>query len=301
MLNPLWLKTFITLIETGHFTRTAERLFMTQPGVSQHIKKLEETCGYSLIERNNKSFEITPQGKMIYDYGKELQTRETQLLANLEPDSAHHGKIVLACSGSLALLLYPRLLDLQCKYSKLITYVEAAPNRKIKTDILSGAADLGIITSQIHDKRIDSQALSVEPLCLMFPANYTFKDGLNTSDLKKIGLINHPDAEHYLSRFCAHSEDRILSTLRFEQLPITGYVNQLSQILLPVAKGLGFTILPLSALENFVHKQNINVYQPAITTAETLYLITKRRTRTPKRFATVITEIRKVLTRQSED
>lgn len=73
MLNPLWLKTFITLIETGHFTRTAERLFMTQPGVSQHIKKLEQACGHPLIERNNKSFEITQQGKMLFDYAKESQ------------------------------------------------------------------------------------------------------------------------------------------------------------------------------------------------------------------------------------
>jgi DNA-binding transcriptional LysR family regulator len=45
MLNPNWLKTFVTLIDTGHFTKTAEKLFMTQPGVSQHINKLENSCG----------------------------------------------------------------------------------------------------------------------------------------------------------------------------------------------------------------------------------------------------------------
>ena len=32
MLNPVWLHTFKTLIEVGHFTQTAEKLFMTQPG-----------------------------------------------------------------------------------------------------------------------------------------------------------------------------------------------------------------------------------------------------------------------------
>ena len=37
MLNPVWLETFITLVDTGHFTQTAEKLHMTQPGVSQHI------------------------------------------------------------------------------------------------------------------------------------------------------------------------------------------------------------------------------------------------------------------------
>ncbi|MFT6927030.1 MAG: DNA-binding transcriptional LysR family regulator [Psychromonas sp.] len=38
MLKPFWLNTFKTLIEVGHFTQTAEKLNMTQPGVSQHIK-----------------------------------------------------------------------------------------------------------------------------------------------------------------------------------------------------------------------------------------------------------------------
>ena len=54
MLNPNWLKTFVTLIDTGHFTKTAEKLFMTEPGVSQHISKLEKACGHALIHRDRK-------------------------------------------------------------------------------------------------------------------------------------------------------------------------------------------------------------------------------------------------------
>lgn len=295
MLNPLWLKTFVTLIETGHFTRTAERLFMTQPGVSQHIKKLEQACGHPLIERNNKSFEITTQGRAIFDYAKASQTREARVLASLEADAADHGNVLLACSGSMALLLYPRLLDLQCKYPRLITHVEAAPNRKIKADILNGVADLGIVTNPTHDKRMISQMLSEEPLCLMLPAHHTRTQAINIEDLQQLGLINHPDAEHYFDRFCAYSGEPGFAELRFEQLPVTGYVNQLSQILLPVAKGLGFTILPLSALENFTHKEHIAIYQPKQPITETLYLITKHRQSMPKRFATVIAEIKQTL------
>ena len=51
MLNPQWLRTFQTLVDIGHFTRTAEMLNMTQPGVSQHIRKLEQACGYNLLNR----------------------------------------------------------------------------------------------------------------------------------------------------------------------------------------------------------------------------------------------------------
>ena len=63
MLNATWLETFVTLTEIGHFTRAAEKLNMTQPGVSQHLRKLEEQVGQSLIAQEGKSFTLTPAGE----------------------------------------------------------------------------------------------------------------------------------------------------------------------------------------------------------------------------------------------
>jgi len=54
VLNASWLETFTTLCDIGHFTRTADRLAMTQPGVSQHIRKLEQQVGQPLILREGK-------------------------------------------------------------------------------------------------------------------------------------------------------------------------------------------------------------------------------------------------------
>ncbi|MGY0583116.1 MAG: LysR family transcriptional regulator, partial [Paraglaciecola chathamensis] len=51
MINPIWLKTFCTLVDLGHFTKTADVLFMTQSGVSQQIKKLEEQLATPLLIR----------------------------------------------------------------------------------------------------------------------------------------------------------------------------------------------------------------------------------------------------------
>ena len=67
MLNAQWLETFVTLCETGHFTRAAEQLNMTQPGVSQHLQKLEAQIGQSLISRQGKSFSPTPAGEAVLE------------------------------------------------------------------------------------------------------------------------------------------------------------------------------------------------------------------------------------------
>ena len=62
-LNSLWLKSFTVLCEERHFTRAAERLNMTQPGMSQHIAKLEEQLGVPLVERDAPGFALTDAGE----------------------------------------------------------------------------------------------------------------------------------------------------------------------------------------------------------------------------------------------
>lgn len=291
MLNPIWLKTFVTLIDTGHFTKTADKLFMTQPGVSQHIKKLEQACGHALIKRHNKSFVITEAGKRVYDYAHQLETQQTQMLQSLNQDDPYSGPFSLSCSGSLALSLYPRLLDLQCKYPQLIPYLEAAPHHKILTDIISGNIDLGIVTQEPSDPRVTFEQFGKESLCLMMPKPLE-TNHLNEDKLKRMGLISHPDAEHYLSLYFSRCGEEELEGVNIHQLPITGYVNQLNQILLPVAKGHGFTILPQSALNSFPYRDQIAIYQPKAEVIETLYLLSKRHRSLPARFTTVMSLVK---------
>ena len=58
---------FLTLAEELHFTRTAERLHVTQARVSQAIKKQERRIGAALFERNNRQVALTPIGQQLFD------------------------------------------------------------------------------------------------------------------------------------------------------------------------------------------------------------------------------------------
>jgi DNA-binding transcriptional LysR family regulator len=145
---------------------------MTQPGVSQHIKKLESSCGYSLLKRENKGFELTIEGKMIYEYSQNLANEEAKLIEKLSFDSPYSGKTLLSCSGSLALLLYPKLLELQEEHTDLSIFLEAAPNQKIFNDLQSGVIDLGIVTQLPNSSFYQSEIIGSEPLCLVLPSSY---------------------------------------------------------------------------------------------------------------------------------
>jgi len=294
MLNPVWLNTFKTLIDVGHFTKTAEQLFMTQPGVSQHIKRLEEACGYALIRRDKKSFELTEQGRMVYQYAIQLQQGESQLLERLGFDDPFAGRCTLACSGSLALRLYPKLLALQSCHRDLVIELEAAPNDKILRQVQAGEIDLGIVTQVTDPGVYDAEVIGRENLCLVLPANVEIQGDI-AATLADLGLISHPDAESYFALYCSRCGDAGLNALSIADIPIRGYINQLSQILLPVAQGLGFSVLPASAVESFPQRGQLQLYQPVNAVQETLYRVTRRHWQCPARYKTLDSTLRAVV------
>ena len=65
--NPDWrlLRYFSIIAEEGSMRRAAERLYMTQPPLSRHMKRLEETLGVTLFTRHSKGLTLTGQGQAV--------------------------------------------------------------------------------------------------------------------------------------------------------------------------------------------------------------------------------------------
>src|SRR5918997_3321414 len=69
-LDPRLLRPFVMLAEELHFGRAAERLHVTQPALSQQIKRLESQLGVELFARTRASVELTPAGQAILDHAR---------------------------------------------------------------------------------------------------------------------------------------------------------------------------------------------------------------------------------------
>lgn len=287
-LNPVWLETFRVLVDSGHFTRTAEKLFMTQPGVSQHIKKLEQACGYLLLKREGKRFSITAQGEQLYAYVQQLNEAEQQLLAQLGADDPLAGPCRLACSGSTAIRLYKHLLTLQGRYPGLTMHLQAAPYRSILAAIASGEIDLGIVTEKPDSLHFTAQPIGNEAIALMVPVNRPQGAQSLTGYLSSLGMIRHPDSDYYTSLYLSHSGSTLLRDVPFSRIPTKGFINQIHDILLPVANGLGFTILPRSVLQDSPYHKAISVMGNVPLIKEPLYLVYRKNRELPARFKTIM-------------
>ncbi len=193
----------------------------------------------------------------------------------------------------MALRLYPQLLALQQQHPQLSIELDAAPQQTILDGLQKGEIDLGLVTEE-PGKGFASEQVGSVPLCLILPKRYA-KIPITAESLTACGLVEHPDAQHYLAMYLDRCGDNILKALNIEALPSRGRVNQIGQILLPVAKGLGFTVLPESAVIAFDQRKQLHVHTPKRAVNESLYLVKKRHKPLPSRYGVVESVVKRVI------
>lgn len=305
MINPVLLRSFCSLVENGHFTKTAEKLYMTQSGVSQHIKKLEEQIGTSLLNREGKSFELTDAGRTLYQEAKKIVQALNDLEANVLADPAYEGMVKIMSPGSIGLKLYPHLLQLQQRYPKLIIDYRFAPNNDIEQALMDKRIDCGLLTKVPTENGLACRPIGEEGLLLVLPAVIEKRDmnakqpskasqteTPNWQDLEALGFIDHPDGTHHANLLLSANYKEFKHIREFKK---KGFSNQINLILKPVSLGLGFTVLPSHAVESFSHPHLIFTQPLSNPVSETLYVATQNISRIPQRVNTVIDTIQRCL------
>ncbi|MFF7709939.1 LysR substrate-binding domain-containing protein [Pseudomonas sp. NPDC007930] len=266
MVNPQWLASFSSLARLGNFTRTAEQLGLTQAAVSQHIKHLERQFGALLIRRP-RSVELTPAGAALLDYCQQVDQAGLALAARLQGAEAERGEIGLVSPGSIGLALYPWLLDYQQQHPQCVVRHRFAPDAEVLEAVLGNRFELGLLTFNPDDPRLHARHFTEEPLELILPAGVLYQ-GWET--LQQLGFIDHPDGTGMATRLLSR---RYPGSRGVKDLPRSGFSNQVGLILEPVARGLGFTVLPRLARQAFHQQPALQVVECGNPVRDTLWLI----------------------------
>jgi DNA-binding transcriptional LysR family regulator len=141
------LRTFVVVAEEGHLSRAAERLFVSQPAVSAHVKALEEELGVQLFTRTSRGMDLTPQGR-------ELKIRAERALAAAN-DVVYAAKALkdeLAGALRVGLNTDSRFLRISALVSALAgshpllsLALEDSMTGKVISDVCRGSLDGGFI------------------------------------------------------------------------------------------------------------------------------------------------------------
>ncbi|WP_215779972.1 LysR family transcriptional regulator [Paludibacterium sp. B53371] len=268
MINPLWLRSFRAVVQHGNYTRAAEQLDLTQAAISQHMARLESATG-SLFVRQGRSLELTPRGQALLDYSQELDIATHRLQQRLSSSGPLSGPVSLAVPGSVGLKLYPALLAWQCHHPAIRIDMRFAPEPGILSALLAQEVELGIVTLPPSDSRLHRTLLGQEALCLVLPAS---SQASRWQDLVDLGWIGHPDGVAMASRWLA----RAFPGKQLADIPQRGFINQIGMILQPVARGLGFAILPQYAVQAFPDQQAIRLWPLPQPVSDNLWLLRRR-------------------------
>ncbi|GHA19902.1 LysR family transcriptional regulator [Arenicella chitinivorans] len=257
---------------------------MTQSGVSQHLRKLEDQLGAKLLIRQGKRFSLSDSGEKLYAEAKDILLALSNLEKKVTENPPFEGTARIISPGSVGLKLYPHMLALQSKHPKLVIDYRFAPNSDVEKAIVESTVDIGFMTSKSTLKEVSCTPIAEEPLLLVTPATIEEPDW---KTLITLGFIDHPDGSHHADLLLSANYPEFQHSNLFRR---RGYSNQIGMILEPVSLGLGFTVLPAHAVEAFKKPEYIKTHRLSNPVSETLYLSVARHRVLQKRIETVIDE-----------
>jgi DNA-binding transcriptional LysR family regulator len=112
--NPLLLeadllKTFVAIVETGSFSKAAQRVFRTPSAVSMQVKKMEEVLGATVFDRDSRSVTLTADGEVLLSYAKRILALNREMIARfVTPDMA--GTVRFGAPDDYGIRLIPHIL-----------------------------------------------------------------------------------------------------------------------------------------------------------------------------------------------
>lgn len=196
------LKIFIAVAETGTMSGAAQRLYITQPTVSQAVAELEKHYGILLFERLSQRLYIT-------EAGRELLSRARHIVGafdDMETDMANasHSKIRIGCSVSVGTVLINDLLDIaETAMPDCIFSVTVDNTSRIERSILSNEADIGIIEGIAESDELTLIPLITDELVLICGKNHrlALSGKINFKDLEGENLISREKGSYERNQF----------------------------------------------------------------------------------------------------
>ncbi len=163
------LKVFCDLAEAKSFTKAAQLNGVTQSAVSQQISALERYFNARLVERSRKNFRLTPEGQVLYEYSKQIVQTYDALHAKLqELKQIICGTIRVSAIYSIGLHdLPPYMKKFMQTYPTVNVQVEYRRASQVYADVLSNAADFGLVAYPQRQAQIEVMPVRKVPLVLI--------------------------------------------------------------------------------------------------------------------------------------
>lgn len=163
MLDTDQLRTLIAIADTGNFTRAAGEVNKTQAAVSMQMKRLEETVGRTLFEKQGRTNRITPDGEHLLEYARRIVALSDEAMTVFnEPELAGHVRI--GTPDDYAERFLPGIFARFARTHPLVEVeISCQSSYRLLSQVVDGELDLAIATHS--DCGQHGQVIRREKLC----------------------------------------------------------------------------------------------------------------------------------------
>ncbi|MCY9590442.1 LysR family transcriptional regulator [Paenibacillus chitinolyticus] len=244
---------FMTIVEEGQITKAAQRLHMAQPPLSLQLKALEEELGVTLIDRENKRFEITPAGWTFYKRAKEILHSIDGAIAEIkEQQNGLRGTLSIGTVMSCVPYLPSVMKQFRLGSPRVSFQLWEADSFRVEELLQNKVIEMGIVRlplqSYLADRmpRVSIHRLQTEPLVAVFPPEWKVPDGTSVpvSELASSPLLILRGQGDY---GVYHKFIETCKTSGFEPNLVCESPD-VSTLMILTDSGLGISVVPRSAL-----------------------------------------------------
>ena len=200
---------FVSIVDENSFTEAAEKNYVSQSAISQAMNALETDLGVKLIERKNRSFQITTAGEYFYRKCKSLLVnletikKETVRLGSDEEVALHVGYINLYAGPELS----DSIAEFSALYPEVNISVQSGTHEELYHGLVSGSLDLALNDQRraFSDDYVNMELKNAECIIeLSERSELSSNERLEVADLAKMSCIivssreqRETEAEYY--------------------------------------------------------------------------------------------------------
>lgn len=252
-----------TIYETGSISRAAEKLYISQPSLSQLLKSVEKKVGAPLFDRGSQPLRPTTIGQKYLETAQRIMELDTEFHRYVEDElGCAQGNLVVGSSPFRSTYFLASFLpEFQEKYPGIRLQLAEHTSKRLEEAVLSGDADLIIATQPVDANAFSFAELYSEEMVLVLPAGHELskkyrlpQDCRGTLPLLPINLLKDTPFIQM------HSEQKLHQQLLSlcEEAGFTPKIylqtRSIETALTLAAAGLGATLLPMTLLRAFQPK-----------------------------------------------
>ncbi len=255
MLNLYQIQSFVTVISEGSMTGAADKLFLTQPAISQQIRNLEDDLGVELLVRGVRQIKPTLQGEVLYDYAKKiLQMAQQAEIAVRAMGAELKGQLRVGTLNSIGVHLMSSIVARLLKHNpELNLKIEYNRGEELVRSFKKGLLDVLILpdTEEQFGESLDN----VEQKFLLKEEMWLVGSGKDTDIPRQISMKDY--GSYPVITFSGeypHFNQKLetkMQALGIEESPIfeSSNVGTLKRV---IENGLGWGFLPSSSIRKQV-------------------------------------------------